>query len=114
MMRLNTVYALRHNPTGKVYVGATYHDVEFRINQHMSALRGNRHPVEKMQEDFNKYGDDYSYFILYQSTDSFEVSKQEKMYMGLLRTRDPEKGYNYKDITRDVSLDQFQEHKISK
>ena len=106
------VYAIRHNPTGKIYVGSTYHEVEFRVRQHIVKLRNHKHPIENMQSDFDEYGDDYSYFILFLSSNTREVFDREKDYMSMLRTRDPEYGYNYKDHSYDFSLDELEEYKV--
>ena len=107
-----TIYALRHNPTGKIYVGATGHDIEHRVREHIVALRKHRHSVALMQEDFDKYGDDYSYFTLYRTSHNLEAFKIEKMHMDLLHTRHPEYGYNYNDITHDFSLCYLTEHHV--
>ena len=106
------VYALVHNPTGKIYVGRTAHTPDFRVRQHISALRNHYHPNNVMQEDYETFGDDYSYYILYASTDDFLVREQEKVFMGLLKTRDPQFGYNTKDRTNDVTLKNFKRYSV--
>ena len=65
-----------------------------------------------MQEDYETFGDDYSYYILYASTDDFLVREQEKVFMGLLKTRDPQFGYNTKDRTNDVTLKNFKRYSV--
>ena len=57
------IYAIQHNKTKKIYVGIA-RDVEARYFQHISELRANQHRSTEMQHDYNKYGDDYSVFIL--------------------------------------------------
>ena len=112
MALARSVYAIRHNPTGKVYVGSTYHEVKFRVRQHIVKLRNHKHSIELMQKDFDEYGDDYSYFIVYVSNYEREAFEREKLVMNLLRTRDPKYGYNYKEWSKDFSLDDFKEHKV--
>lgn len=98
------VYALRHNPTGKIYVGST-HNLDSRLREHMIALRNNRHTVPDMQRDYNKYGEDYSVCVLEDYLPENNVkTKIEALYMTILGTRDRSKGYNYLDITNDVNL----------
>lgn len=102
--RTGVVYALRHNPTGKIYVGST-NGLDSRLHEHMIALRNNRHTVPDMQRDYNQYGEDYSVCILadYLPNDIGKV-KIEALYMTILGTRDRSKGYNYLDVTNDVDL----------
>ena len=57
------VYAIRHNVTGRVYIGSSCR-VDRRFQQHISDLRCHRHPVEDMQADFDQYGEDFSMTIL--------------------------------------------------
>lgn len=97
-----TVYAIRHNPTGKIYVGSTKH-LETRLRQHISALMGGRHSIEQMQKDCDEYGADYSFCILacLNCGSGFFINRIESLYMTILGTRDPARGYNYKDPTTD-------------
>lgn len=110
--RCGVVYALRHNPTGKIYVGSTL-NVDERIQQHILALRNNRHNVPNMQNDYNKFGEDYSVCILQDHLlpDALRT-KFEHLYMTILGTRDPEKGYNYLDITNDFDLSKKNFHPV--
>ena len=109
-----TVYAIRHNPTGRIYVGSTT-NLNARLRSHMAALINGKHPVELMQRDYEHYGNDYSLFILYDTLLQKKYIKDcrmiERLFMTLLGTRDPEKGYNYRD-GKDFSLDKLQEYKI--
>ena len=105
------VYAIRHEPTGKVYVGCTS-DVERRVDEHMKQLVSGTHTVEMMQNDFDEYGGNYSYFILFEAYASYDAFAMEKNFMSLLGTRNPEVGYNYKDNSNEFSLKDFKKHKI--
>ena len=105
------VYALRHNPTGKIYVGCTK-NVERRIHQHIVQLANNNHPIEAMQQDFNDYPVDYSYYVLFEAFAAYDAHLMEKHFMSLLGTRDPEKGYNFNDNSCEFSLDNFRKRKV--
>lgn len=109
----STVYAIRHNKTGRIYVGAT-NRLGNRIKQHIDALREGRHPNELMQSDFYKYGDDFSFCILHDfyRRDEGALYLVERMFMTILKTRNPEYGYNYKDNSTDFKLDSVTFHKI--
>lgn len=106
------VYALKHNPTGKIYVGCSK-NVERRINEHIKQLRSGVHNVKKMQDDFNEYGNDYSYYILFEAYASYDAFMMEKHFMSLLDSRDPNKGYNYGDNSLKFSLDDYKENKLN-
>lgn len=89
------VYAIQHNATKKIYVGSS-RDVENRYKAHINALRRGDHPVEDMQSDFDKYGEDYSLYIL-DEIKSFTDRSKERKWMTELKTYQRDKGYNYKD-----------------
>jgi hypothetical protein len=100
------VYAIQHNKTKRIYVG-TSSKPETRYRAHISSLKRNEHKIETMQDDFNQYGEDFSFFILekveharvYTSYGSCIASehKAEYEWMRKLGTTKKEIGYNYKD-----------------
>lgn len=106
------VYALLHEPTGKIYVGRTEREPEYRVRQHICALRNHYHPNKIMQSDYDEYGDKYSYYVLYISSDFSSVRGKEREFMGLLKTRDPKYGYNTNDHSRDLSIKDFKKNAI--
>lgn len=89
------VYAIRHNPTQRMYIGSSA-DVKRRINNHMKALRNGSHTVGDMQKDFNVHGEDYSFFILDEIKTWADRSK-EYFWMKKYNTCTRGVGYNYKD-----------------
>ena len=94
-----TIYAIQHNVTKKVYVGSTK-NVEDRYMNHMYALRTQKHNVEDMQDDFNKYGENYSVFVL-DEIKNYKERYKEYEYMKKYNSHIRGFGYNYKDnITR--------------
>lgn len=89
------VYVITHNPTGKSYVGSSKNPT-VRILTHMNALRNGNHPVEDMQSDFNRYGDDYSSRIV-DEFHSYDGRMIEYEWMERLKSNIRGFGYNYKD-----------------
>ena len=89
------VYAIRHNVTNRVYIGSSCH-IDKRFAEHISALRGHRHPVEDMQADFDRYGDDFSLTVLdhigteADKNKEYEWMKKNQSYIRGI-------GYNYND-----------------
>lgn len=90
-----TVYAIRHNKTNRVYIGSSKRP-ESRVNSHIYALRCGRHPVEDMQSDFNKYGEDYTVSFLEVITE-YENRFREYELMKEFKSNIRGSGYNYKD-----------------
>lgn len=105
MEKLGTVYALKNRATGKIYVGSTG-DIQTRIQTHMSQLRNHKHHCRAMQADFDAYGDNFSFTVLYQGhVSGKELVEIERAYMTILRTRDQAHGYNDKDPSKDFRAD---------
>lgn len=92
------VYALQHNPTGRIYVGRTT-ALESRIKAHIYALHGKKHPNELMQRDHDEYGDDYTVYVLekFEGSPYPDITVSEQGWMDKLNTGDPRVGYNFKD-----------------
>lgn len=89
------IYCIKHNRTGKEYIGRS-NCYTRRIKEHKAALKKGKHPVEDMQSDYDKFGDDYTITVLDLITDFWDISREfELMYDHESYIRG--KGYNYKD-----------------
>jgi len=104
-MEFKIVYAIVHNPTGKIYIGSTRHE-KLRIRNHMNLLRSGKHKNKAMQEDFNKYGEDYSVYKL-DVIPNRSFKEREYFWMAFFQTYNPEKGYN--DNFPEISMDNFEQ-----
>lgn len=91
------VYLLLNTITGKCYVGSSGNPKN-RYATHISNLKRNKHSVDDMQSDFNKYGDCFQMILLDTINDVNERPK-EYAWMQKLNTTDRRYGYNYKDQT---------------
>lgn len=89
------IYCIRHNVTNRVYIGISQR-VNERLKSHFDSLRGHRHIVEDMQDDFDKYGDDYTVTILEENVD-YKDKYKEYQWMEKFQSHIRGKGYNYKD-----------------
>lgn len=89
------IYAIQHNVTKRMYIGSSS-NLNVRYQTHLNALRRGKHPVEDMQEDFDKYGEDYSLFIL-DTVFEWDERKKEYEHMKEHQSYIRGKGYNYKD-----------------
>lgn len=94
------VYAIKHNPTQKMYIGSSW-NVEQRVYSHLQALRTGHHAVEDMQNDFDEYGEDYTVSVLdtcFNWADHFKEYYWMKKYKSFIRGI----GYNYKDRAKTL------------
>lgn len=91
------VYSIKHNVTGREYIGRTQ-NFDKRIAHHMADLRRGKHPVLDMQHDFDDYGDDFTISILEEITE-FSQNKREYELMEEHESYIRGKGYNYRDTT---------------
>lgn len=89
-----TVYAIQNKVNKKLYIGVS-ENPQSRLKAHLTLLRGGKHSVEDMQDDFNKYGDVFDIFILEENVDYYSL--EEYKYMKKYRSCEREYGYNYKD-----------------
>lgn len=95
------VYEIRHNVTGRAYIGSSK-DVHKRYAHHLSLLRRGVHPVEDMQQDFNEYGENYSFQVLADIL-KFEERQIEYELMRERGTMSRGNGYNYKDHVKGAA-----------
>lgn len=68
LIQKSGIYKIINKIDDKYYVGSTK-DFDKRWLEHKSALIGNRHPNDKLQRAWNKYGQDKFEFVITESTD---------------------------------------------
>jgi len=89
------IYAIKHLPTEKIYIGAT-ENVHRRMQAHFGALRRGQHPNREMQADCDCCGGRYVVYLL--DVIQTRADKNKEFYwMDALKTRDPKYGYNTHD-----------------
>ena len=91
-----TVYLIRHNRTGRIYIGSSV-DPSRRFKKHIEDLRKGVHPVEDMQADFDKCGEDYAVEFL-EVISAFEDRHHEYEWQDKFNSITRGVGYNYKDF----------------
>lgn len=100
------VYAIQHNITRKIYVGSSA-NLNKRYKQHFCLLKNGIHPVEDMQDDFNKYGDQFSLYIVDDIAERKENEKEFK-WMRTFESHIRGIGYNYNDLNVTNNDDRFE------
>ena len=88
------VYMIKCLINGKVYIGKS-NDVKRRWREHKSRLKRNNHENEKLQYDWNEYGEDNFEFKLIENYDNEEFGIElEKKYINEYKSYDLNFGYN--------------------
>lgn len=94
------VYAIQHNVTKKIYIGSSK-DPNKRYLSHMYMLRAGKHINEDMQADFDRFGENYSFYILDTITE-FKDRAKEYEWMRKFNSHIRGIGYNYNDKEKEV------------
>ena len=95
MSHTPVIYELRHNATGKVYIGRST-DMPSRMRKHKSLLRKGTHPVRDLQHDYDTFGPDISFTVL-EKVSAGSGSIEERRWMLKRGSTDRTRGYNYQD-----------------
>lgn len=90
------IYAIKHNVTGKVYIGSTNQPLKVRYANHIGLLRKGKHSSKELQKDFIEFGED---FTVYKIGDIKDFNEKDKEYQMMLEydTVNPKYGYNQGD-----------------
>lgn len=108
---LTYIYAIRHNKTKRVYIGCSSNPE--RIQQHLGRLKSGKHINEAMQRDCDKYGYDFTAYLLEIISKScpshlpVDPHSREGYWIHYYCTDDPRKGYNSPRIYRRVRITNF-------
>jgi predicted GIY-YIG superfamily endonuclease len=86
------IYKIENKITGEKYIGQTL-NYEKRIENHLSKLRNNKHVNYKLQNAWNKYGEENFVF----SKEEYDISKEElneKEILEISKNNSFKRGYN--------------------
>jgi group I intron endonuclease len=88
-----SIYLIKNNVNGKIYIGQTIFSLEKRWHQHV--LKANVDNKMLICRAINKYGPDAFSISQLDILDSkLQANWMESWYIGILKTRDPKIGYN--------------------
>ena len=91
-----TIYALRHEATGKLYIGITA-NVHQRYLKHVNRLKNGTHNAKALQADYDTYEDKRLTMIVLEEVYDFADRDKEYEWMAAFDTFSPDRGYNYAD-----------------
>lgn len=97
-----TVYALRHEATGKVYIGSTA-DPRQRFLKHRNRLDNGTHNSKQLQADYDQHADKTLTLVVLDEIRDFNERGKEYEWMKTYNTFDPAFGYNYADPKLPIS-----------
>lgn len=86
------IYMIQNAENGKVYIGQSV-DVEYRICNHFSNLKHNRHDNEHMQRAYNQNLNAFSWALLEECAIE-QLDEKEIQYITSYESTNPDKGYN--------------------
>lgn len=89
------IYKITNTANGKFYIGSTK-DIDERLGIHKQHLRGNYHINPKLQNAWNKYGEDKFIFELFEETlpEQQVLFDREQHYLDTLKSYKRDIGYN--------------------
>lgn len=85
------IYIIENKTSGKKYIGQSKNIIQ-RFYQHKSRLRGNIHPNKKLQNAWNKYGEDDFIFNILKVCDLKDLDDMEEFY--ILKFNSFSEGFN--------------------
>lgn len=77
------IYKINNIKNEKFYIGSSV-NTNKRIYRHISELRGNKHPNEKLQRAYNKYGEKAFEFEIMEYVDIQQLIEKEQFYIDTL------------------------------
>lgn len=87
------IYKITNLVNNKVYIGSAK-NVEYRINVHLSKLKGGYHINKHLQAAFSKYGESNFKFELIRETSVGILRRAEQFYINKYQSINPKYGYN--------------------
>ena len=94
------VYLIQCNKNGKNYIGSSK-NIKERWREHISCLRDKRHHSMKLQEDWDKFGEDQFEFHILVKTDYANAKKLEDEY--IKKFKSDKFGYNTDDFKTNMN-----------
>lgn len=85
------IYKVQNQLNGKLYIGSS-RNCEYRKQHHFTSLRKNKHFSRKLQNAWNKYGEEAFIFLIIEECLEFELTLREQFWLDFFEAST--KGYN--------------------
>lgn len=92
------IYIITNTKNKKHYIGKST-DITKRWKRHLSELKSNKHHNVMLQNDFNKFGENYFNFNIIEVCNENDLSSREKFHINMYKSS-CEKGYNFEKVKR--------------
>jgi|688.fasta_scaffold441283_3 group I intron endonuclease len=106
------VYMIKNIINGLVYIGSS-NKMRHRRNQHFSCLRANKHSNNKLQNAFNKYGEENFFFSVLEICSENVLIEKEQFWIDFFDACKQNKGYNLEIRADRLIRDEETKRKIS-
>ena len=87
-----SIYKITNSITKKVYIGSCSFGFNKRKNVHLCFLRKNKHHSKKLQNSYNKYGEEFFIFSLIEECNKNNILIREQYWIDFYDSYN--KGYN--------------------
>lgn len=92
--KISGIYNIYCTSTGKNYIGSAVNLYQ-RYIDHTKTLRISKHGNARLQNAWNKYGEDtFIFFVLEKVEDKINLISREQFYLDLYQSYDSKKGFN--------------------
>ena len=97
------IYAIKCIYNNKVYIGKSI-NISARKYKHFELLKKNRHHNKRLQNSYNKYGNEFFNFYVLEYANINELSKLECKYIDIFNSCDERYGFNIKYEGSDFTI----------
>ena len=98
MEKISGIYSIVHIESGRPYVGSAL-DIYKRWSEHKSELTYNYHDNQRLQNFWNKYGEEaFEFKILELVSDPVFLLSREQYWMDKLESHNRDKGFNIRKV----------------
>lgn len=77
---MGSIYLIENMISGKIYIGSTDRNFQYRKKEHKYDLRHNKHDNQYLQNSWNKYGESAFVFTEIEKTDNPEHTHERELY----------------------------------
>jgi group I intron endonuclease len=106
------IYAIINNKNLNIYIGSS-NNLKHRKNQHFSLLRNNNHFNKKLQNSWNKYGEENFTFEIIEKCEERDLMVKESFWMQFYGSYKKKNGYNLDTIKGRKIISEETKRKIS-
>ena len=93
------IYKIENILDGKIYIGSSK-NLKQRLNSHKRELKNNKHVNKRLQNAYNKYGDNNFYYEIVEFVEESSLLEREQHHIDVNKSYDRNLGYNINHCAR--------------